>query len=786
MKKFITANILTIVTIIILSLTTVGYALYGETVQLNGKVTIAKPGILEITNAQILTNESSNLASYTAPTYEGTNINFSITGSSKTFTATYLIEITNNSYYDYTFLDFAFNPSIAGTTNTAKMSTTITNYETGAAFGAGDGFAKGSVTKLKVKFEIETEEANTTVNMNGNTATSENNTGTMAASISPTEGNLQGDNNIACFTLSVVNSYSYTRTFNLTSSNENIKLVDNTGVDLSNLTINANATNDYEICTMIREGSIFLTDSTHTSVVLSSNGISNITVDTLTLAVDIDINATDKDIPQVGGVTLAISESNPTIGEATLTWNRIDSGGSSIVNYHIILYNETTGQTNTYSTGNDITSYTFTNLSEGTYYAKVYGEDEAGNIGSSYCDSATTENGYCSRSASVALKWVYSVTYDLSRLASDGASTATLNSTYEATLSVSTSTSGYSLPSSITVTMGGTELTSGTDYTYNTSSGKIVINKVTGDITIEASATWYCLIEGTKVRLADGTYKNIEEIKYDDLLAVYNHEDGGITYEYPIWIEKATKVNYYQLTSFSDGTTLKTFGSHGVFSLDQLKYVSVTDIKVGDKIAKIASDGSIIPIIVTNIEIINEETSYYNVSSTRFHNIIAEDLLTTDGSIISSNVFSFDENIKWTSERDNYLATNDLFNYETFKYIFPQFNFPEHIFRGYRMEEMKYLYNQGLLDIEMYFNNLKNLESNPIQDVEGNNLWMITTSDDVVINKSDFLVKQGSYYTLPTPLNNKEFTGWYNTADGKIYQPGDKIRVVYGMHFIAQ
>ena len=223
--------------------------------------------------------------------------------------------------------------------------------------------------------------------------------------------------------------------------------------------------------------------------------------------------------------------------------------------------------------------------------------------------------------------------------------------------------------------------------------------------------------------------------------------------------------------------------------MDALKYVSVADSQnfhIGTKVAKINEDGSISIVLVEKIEIVNEKTSYYNVSSTRYHNIIAENLLTTDGSILSSNVFSFDDNITWTDERDEFLKSNDLFVYEQFRFIFPKFNFPEHIFRGYRMEEMKHLYNQGLLDINMYYDNLKNLGTDTMKDIDGTNLWMVTTSEDKVINKKDFLRKQGSYYTLPHPKNKENFIGWYNTSDGKMYNPTDKVKIVYGMHFIAK
>lgn len=790
MKKFILSNIITFTLFFLISVMTVGYAWFSKTLNLNGNVTVKKAGIVEITSAKYVASESSNIASYTEPTYKGTKIDFSVTGSKTEFTAVYLIEITNNSLYDYTFVDFAFNPTISGSENTAKIQTVITNANTGAAIGAGDTLVKGAVITLKAKIMFTTEEKNTTVGVTGNSSITVDNTGAVTATISPKTGNLQGENAISCFELSVMNTFKYSRVFSITSTNENIVLVDSKKKKISNFNIGENTTSKYEVCAIVSEKSIFLTDSTTTVLVLSSNGVNDLEVGTLTFAVDIDINATDFEIPVVGNVRFSISENSPVAGEVTLSWDRIDSGGSAIVNYYVILYNETTKETINYNTGSAITSHVFTNLADGTYYAKVYGEDEAGNIGSSYVDSATTANGYCSKSQSTVLKWRYNVDFsNLTRLSFDGSSTAVIYNTYEGTLSVNASSDSYSLPGSITVTMGGVELTSGNEYTYNSSSGKLVINRVTGDITISGSASWYCLIKGTKIRLATGEYKNIEDIWYDDLLAVYDHELGGITYEYPIWIEKETKVQHYQKTTFSDGTVLKTFGDHGVFSMDNLKYVSVTDnenFKIGTRVAKILEDGTIEIVYVSNIEMIQEETSYYNVSSTRYHNIIAEDLLTTDGSIISSNVFAFDENIVWTNEREEYLNTNDLFVYENFRFIFPDFNFPEHIFRGYRMEEMKHLYNQGLLDIGMYYSNLKMLGTTPITNEFGKNMWMVTTSDDEVINKNDYLVEEGSYYKLSKPKDITNFIGWYNTADGKMYDIGDEVKIVYGMHFIAK
>ena len=62
---------------------------------------------------------------------------------------------------------------------------------------------------------------------------------------------------------------------------------------------------------------------------------------------------------------------------------------------------------------------------------------------------------------------------------------------------------------------------------------------------------------------------------------------------------------------------------------------------------------------------------------------------------------------------------------------------------------------------------------------------MVTTSDDT-LNTDNYLYKQNDYYTLKEPINKENFIGWLNTSDNKLYYPGDTIRVIYGMHFIAK
>lgn len=607
---------------------------------------------------------------------------------------------------------------------------------------------------------------------------------TITADIDPKTGDLHGGK-VACFTVSVNNAYSNNRNFKLTSSNENLLLINSDGSALNDFEISANTTKEYEVCTKAAPSSIFLADEATTIITLESAGIDNVNLGRLTFDVDKDLIATDKEIPIVGNVKIT---NDTTLGDAVVSWNRIDKGGSSITNYYIILYNADTGTTTTYQTDSALTYYKLSNLSEGKYYAKVYGVDEAGNIGASYCDAATSDNGYCSVSNTESLEWIYKVTYELSNLNHDNLTsatdTATGNKSYTTTLS--TSSSSYSLPSSITVKMGGIILTSDTDYTYDSTTGTIYIKKITNDVTISAKASGgdSCLIEGTQIALANGKTKNIEDVSYDDLLLVWNYETGSYTYEYPIWIEKGNVAYEYQKITFSDGSILKTYGSHGVYSKELNKFISVTDkdnFKIGTEIAKI-DNNKITYVKVSNIEIISEKTNYYQVVSTRYFNVIANDILTTDGTVLVSNLYEFDSSdIKWLDRNSKLL---ELYTYDDFKDIMPYY-----LYKGLRIEEgkviSKYLNYNDLRKYLIVSPLNDNMLLPPITDPSNSRLWMVTTSDDIISNKNSYLRKEGSYYILREPIRRAKFKYWYNTSDGKKYKPNSVVRVTHGMHFIA-
>ena len=304
------------------------------------------------------------------------------------------------------------------------------------------------------------------------------------------------------------------------------------------------------------------------------------------------------------------------------------------------------------------------------------------------------------------MQWRFNVTANLTNLSSNGASTALVGSTYTARLSV---TGFRSLPNTIRVSMGGTTLSSG--YTYNSNSGDISIPNVSGDIVITASASGGCLVEGTLVKLADGSKKPIEEITYDDLLLVWSYVDGRVEKRYPVWIEKETEADSYRLIELDDGTTLKTVAGHGVFSIELNRFVSVDNKKefyAGMHIYKLNQDLILEPVEVVKISVVTEKVKYYHVVSTEFYNIFANNILTTDDEVILSNFYGFDDGVKWPATRAEIIKDkNNLYDYSDFGFM------PKWMFDGLRVKEGKYLDRIGIIPKETFIEYLKNNQLNP-------------------------------------------------------------------------
>ncbi len=773
--------IITVVTFLAFALMSVGFATYRIRLNVAGVATFSKNGKIAITNVALVS--SSNITDPQDPTFTDNSINFNLdfhvqnhNDLTQEYKATYEVTLSNTSFYDYIFASATFTPTIETTNNTnLEVSFTVEDIE------AGDVIASDETRTFTVVFDMYPSKPGD-YNVSGETIVDvEQGDAPVSYSLlasMPNNTSIDLRNQLSDrVVISVINTYPESKTFTITNSGTKFSLVDNRDNPLGTLTVAANETTTYDVYIKRNSGATFPSSPQRINMFFTPTGGTRTSIGTVSIQVPVDVTIVDETPPMISDVE---GERLNDIGKIKVTWNATDDSG--IDHFIIEVYNDSGTLLNTVTTTNANTEYTFTDMAEGTYYFQVYGVDNSSNHnnGQTNASRCTTSEGQCSRSTSSSYSWTFTVTNNCSNCTFTGDSTVTMGDTYTATVRAG---NWYTLPNSITVTMGGTTLNANS-YTYNQNNGSISIPNVTGDLNIRVTANFSCLVKGTKILLANGKYKNIENVTYNDLLAVWNYETGSITYEYPIWLEKKSFTNKYRKTSFSDGTSISTVALHGLFSPTYNEFIAVNDedkYKVGTEILKI-KDGKFNKVKITKIEDINEEVEYYHVVSTRYYNVIANDVLTTDGTVILSNLYGFTEDLKWPSSRNTIMASR-LYTYNQFKDILPYY-----MFKGMRVEEAAYLENYGYtLDLFKYYLATNQVNEEMMRKVDtndnGKRVWMVTTSRDIVnmFNETLYLHEEGSNYKLPS---YDGVSKWYSTSENKYYKPGDTVKVVHGMHFI--
>ena len=226
-------------------------------------------GKVQITRIQYVEGSAKNVLNnpIPTPTFSGMDASFNITfqrpeGSTETeFEITYEVDITNSHYDDYIFRGFDFHPTI--TASASSDTGTLELIPTGIA--NGDTIASETTKTFRVTLKLETNnpdgsystESNTQVDATPDT---EEETGTITATITPLTGNLRAPNTQATFVVEVTNTFATDKEFKLISSNSSLEIVPASG---STLIVPANSTQEYTVYVKVADGATFLknTDS---------------------------------------------------------------------------------------------------------------------------------------------------------------------------------------------------------------------------------------------------------------------------------------------------------------------------------------------------------------------------------------------------------------------------------------------------------------------------------------------------------------------------------------------
>lgn len=143
----------------------------------------------------------------------------------------------------------------------------------------------------------------------------------------------------------------------------------------------------------------------------------------------------------------------------------------------------------------------------------------------------------------------------------------------------------------------------------------------------ELQAATLCYAEDTLITLADGTTKKVQDITYNDLLKVWNFDEGKSDSAKPIWIKIEQTANQYALVKLSDGNSIKLVGSDGkyhcMFDMDEQKFNHAIDC-IGHNVY---TENGIVK--VESLEIVNEPVKFYNIVTNVHLNCYTNHILTS-------------------------------------------------------------------------------------------------------------------------------------------------------------
>ncbi len=513
-KKTININIaMSILLVVALSFISVGYAIYGQILNNRGTVTLKPQGKIAITNVELIS--SKNVRDDSIPAFTDDSVDFNLTfekaddSTEEAYQAIYSITIDNGTFYDYDFNLANFKPVITNSSG-IEVDPNYLNYKL-EGINLGDSIpALNSVTfTLTLDF---TPEEDDTYSVDGeiNTQLEEQPHGSLLGSIpDDAQGDLRESlgNDITSVTVTVINTYQSPREFTLNiADTSHFKLTNSDGSDLSSFTIEGGTTETYTIYIKRVDGAIFTNDSITTNISLSYSDVSNINCGSVTLLVD-KLEIKDETPPEISDVSVTINDAtsddttNKNVGSVDVSWTGLDAE-AGVKKYYVIVYtvsNNVETYYNTFETTDTNPKLTITGLADGSYSFKVYGENND-NYKPSDEQISNCNDKYCSKSSVSTFDWHYTVSLTSNSTNIKSISPTAVNRGKKLTATITPESyssqcgSGYyTLSSTITVTMDGTNITTGNtaghySYTRNSSAGTLIVYGVTGDITVYTTA----------------------------------------------------------------------------------------------------------------------------------------------------------------------------------------------------------------------------------------------------------------------------------------------------------
>ena len=231
----------------------------------------------------------------------------------------------------------------------------------------------------------------------------------------------------------------------------------------------------------------------------------------------------------------------------------------------------------------------------------------------------------------------------------------------------------YSSPS---ISAKRSEYSTVIEYTYTDNAG-VTYHYYIGYHAPAQSYSSVCLTPDTNITMADGTQKEIQDVRVGDTVIAWNFYTGK--YEVmPVSLLQKHETGLMNVLHlyFEDGTELKVLGEHGIFDADLNTFIFIDEDDVTDYLGHsfVKQDGSgFTTVKLVGYEVVEEYTTAYTILSFDHYNVIANGMFTVTPAHVGGNFFNpFDigEDMKYDEEKVQAdIEKYGLYTYEDFAHV---------------------------------------------------------------------------------------------------------------------
>ncbi len=208
------------------------------------------------------------------------------------------------------------------------------------------------------------------------------------------------------------------------------------------------------------------------------------------------------------------------------------------------------------------------------------------------------------------------------------------------------------------------------EYTYKDSKGDIFHYYVGYHAPAQSYSS--CFTEDTMITMGDGSKKAVKDITKDDVILSYNFFTGEYeATDVALLVAHGEDTYSVANLTFSDGTTLRIIGDHGVFDYDTNEYAYLTVDNMADYIGhtfvKQGENGAYELVTLEKAVRTEETIGAYSLTSAGNANAFAEGMLTMAPPGDFYNWIEMGDKLRYDAEKfQNDIETYGLYTFEDF------------------------------------------------------------------------------------------------------------------------